>query len=46
MVALRREHKEGPVQLTGRLAEKGIKLPASTIWRILLRHSPLGSRSS
>ena len=38
VVALRREHKEGPVQLVGRLAEEGITMPASTIWRILVRH--------
>lgn len=34
VVALRREHKVGPVQLVGRLAERGITLPASTIYRI------------
>jgi len=38
VVALRREHKVGPVQLVGRLAEEDITLPASTIWRILVRH--------
>lgn len=38
VVALRREHKVGPVQLVGRLAERGITLPASTIYRILVRH--------
>ncbi|SNR95053.1 Integrase core domain-containing protein [Haloechinothrix alba] len=37
--ALRREHKVGPVQLVGTLAEEGIILPASTIYRILVRHS-------
>lgn len=31
VVALRREHKEGPVQLVGRLAAENITLPASTI---------------
>ena len=36
--ALRREHKVGPVQLVGKLAEEGIELPASTIWRVLVRH--------
>jgi transposase InsO family protein len=35
--ALRREHKVGPDQLVGRLAEQGIELPASTIYRILVR---------
>jgi hypothetical protein len=38
VVALRREHKVGPVQLVGMLAEEGITLPASTIYRILVRH--------
>ena len=38
VVALRRERKVGPVQLVGLLAEEGISLPASTIWRILVRH--------
>jgi len=38
VVALRREHKVGPVQLVGKLAEESIDLPASTIWRILIRH--------
>ncbi|KGN39777.1 hypothetical protein N801_19055 [Knoellia aerolata DSM 18566] len=37
-MALRREHKVGPVQLVGRLAAEGIVLPASTIYRILVRH--------
>ena len=36
--ALRREHKVGPVQLVGKLAEEDIELPASTIYRILVRH--------
>ena len=37
--ALRREHKVGPVQLVGKLAEEGgVELPASTIYRILVRH--------
>jgi transposase InsO family protein len=36
--ALRREHKVGPVQLVGHLVEEGITLPASTVWRILVRH--------
>ena len=31
VVALRREHKVGPVQLVGKLAEEHITLPASTI---------------
>jgi transposase InsO family protein len=35
---LRREHKVGPVQLVGYLAEEGIVLPASTVYRILVRH--------
>ena len=35
---LRRELKVGPVQLTGRLLEEGITVPASTIHRILVRH--------
>ena len=35
---LRRELKVGPVQLVGRLAEEGITVPASTIYRILVRH--------
>jgi transposase InsO family protein len=38
VVALRREHKVGPAQLVGLLAEEGITLPASTIYRILVRH--------
>lgn len=38
VVALRRQHKVGPVQLVGRLAEEGITLPASTVYRILVRH--------
>lgn len=38
VVALRREHKVGPVQLVGLAAEEGIVLPASTIYRILVRH--------
>jgi transposase InsO family protein len=38
VVALRREHKVGPVQLVGLLAEEGLQLPASTIYRILARH--------
>lgn len=38
VVALRRQHKVGPVQLVGYLAEEGIALPASTIYRILVRH--------
>ena len=32
--ALRREHKVGPVQLVGKLAEEGIELPGSTIVRV------------
>ena len=36
--ALRREHKVGPVQLVGLLAEEHLELPASTIYRILVRH--------
>lgn len=36
--ALRREHKVGPVQLAGKLADESIVLPASTIYRILVRH--------
>ena len=35
---LRRKLKVGPVQLCGRLAEEGIVLPASTVYRILVRH--------
>jgi len=35
---LRRELKVGPVQLCGRLAEEGRRVPASTIHRILVRH--------
>ena len=35
---LRRELKVGPVQLCGRLAEEGLRVPASTIHRILVRH--------
>jgi transposase InsO family protein len=38
VVALRREHKVGPAQLVGLLAEEGLQLPASTIYRILVRH--------
>jgi len=38
VVALRREHKVGPVQLVAYLAQEGITLPASTIYRILVRH--------
>jgi len=38
VVALRRKHKVGPVQLVAKLAEKEITLPASTIYRILVRH--------
>ncbi len=38
VVALRREHKVGPVQLVGKLADEDIALPASTIYRILVRH--------
>jgi len=38
VVALRREHKLGPVQLVGKLAEEHLTLPASTIYRILVRH--------
>lgn len=38
VVALRRKHKVGPVQLVGKLAEENITLPASTIYRILVRH--------
>ena len=38
VVALRRQHKVGPVQLIAYLAEEGITLPASTIYRILVRH--------
>ena len=37
VVALRREHKVGPVQLVAYLTEEGITLPASTIYRILVR---------
>lgn len=36
--ALRREHKAGPVQLAGHLAEEGLLVPVSTIYRILVRH--------
>jgi transposase InsO family protein len=36
--ALRRDRKVGPVQLVGLLATEGITLPASTVWRILVRH--------
>lgn len=36
--ALRRWHKVGPVQLVGKLAAEGIALPASTIYRVLVRH--------
>jgi transposase InsO family protein len=35
--ALRRDKKVGPVQLVGLLAEEGIELAASTVWRILVR---------
>src|SRR4051794_28693139 len=35
--ALRRELKLGPVQLVGRLAAEGLVVPASTVWRILVR---------
>ena len=35
---LRRELKVGPVQLVGRLADEGLRLPASTVYRILVRH--------
>ena len=38
VVALRRERKVGPVQLVGLLAEENIALPASTVYRILVRH--------
>jgi len=38
VVALRGEHKVGPVQLVGKLAEENLTLPASTIYRILVRH--------
>ena len=38
VVALRREHKVGPVQLVGRLADEGLQLPVSTVYRILVRH--------
>ena len=38
VVALRRQHKVGPVQLIPNLAEEGITLPASTIYRILARY--------
>jgi transposase InsO family protein len=38
VVALRRERKVGPVQLVGLLAAEGISLPASTVYRILVRH--------
>jgi hypothetical protein len=36
--ALRREHKVGPLQLVAHLAGEAIVLPASTIYRILVRH--------
>jgi transposase InsO family protein len=36
--ALRRQHKVGPVQLVGKLAEENLTVPASTIYRILVRH--------
>ena len=36
--ALRRAHKVGPVQLLTHLAEEGITVPVSTIYRILVRH--------
>ena len=35
--ALRRERKVGPVQLMGLLAEEGVELAASTIYRVLVR---------
>ncbi len=35
--ALRREHKLGPVQLSGLLRAEGIELAPSTIYRVLLR---------
>ena len=35
--ALRREYKVGPVQLVGLLAAEGIAVPASTVYRILVR---------
>jgi len=35
--ALRRERMVGPVQLVGMLAEEGIELAVSTVWRILVR---------
>ena len=35
--ALRRERKVGPVQLVGTLAEEGIELAVSTVWRVLVR---------
>lgn len=38
VVALRREHKVGPLGLVGLLAEEGIRLPASTVYRVLVRH--------
>ena len=38
VAALRREHKVGPVQLIAHLAQEGITVPASTIYRILVRH--------
>ena len=38
VVALRREHKVGPVQLVGKLADENIALPVSTVYRILARH--------
>ena len=34
---LRRERKLGPIQLAGLLADEGIRLPASTVYRILVR---------
>ena len=38
VAAVRRKHKVGPVQLVALLAEEGITVPASTIYRILVRH--------
>lgn len=38
VVAMRRKHRVGPVQLVSKLAAEGIAVPASTIWRILVRH--------
>ena len=35
---MRCEHKVGPVQLVGKPAEENLTLPASTIYRILVRH--------